>query len=141
MLDIKFIRENRDKVQEAAKNKIEGVLGMIKSGEDFAELAKQYSNCPSSAQGGDLDFFSKGQMVKPFEETAFAMEPGGISDIVETQFGYHIIKVTDKEGPKTFDEAKDDIKRTLGKQQIAVSYSNFYADVRSKAKIDVFLDE
>ena len=127
--------------KEAAKKEIEGILKRVKSGEDFATLAKQYSDCPSSAQGGDLDFFSKGQMVKPFEETAFAMQPGDISDIVETQFGYHIIKVTDKHGPMTFDEAKDDIMRTLGTQKIADSYSKYYAEVRNKAEVDVFLDE
>jgi peptidyl-prolyl cis-trans isomerase C len=124
-----------------AKKEIEGILERIKSGEDFDMLAKQYSDCPSSAQGGDLDFFPRGQMVNPFEEAAFAMKVGDISDIVETQFGYHIIKVTDKQGPMTFDEAKDDIVRALGKQKIADSYSKFYADVRDKAKVDMFLDE
>jgi len=124
----------------AAREQIEDLLDRLKSGEDFAALAKQYSECPSAAQGGDLGFFSKGQMVKPFESAAFAMEPGEISDIVKTQFGYHIIKVTDKRGPVTFDEAKDDIKRTLGKQKIADSYNRFYAEVREKADVDVFLD-
>jgi peptidyl-prolyl cis-trans isomerase C len=137
---IKVDADDYQSKKDAAKKQIEGILERVRNGEDFAELAQKYSDCPSSQQGGDLDFFSKGQMVKPFEETAFAMGPGDISDIVETEFGYHIIKVTDKQGPRTFDEAKDDIKRTLGKQKIADSYSKFYADVRSKAKIDVFLE-
>lgn len=137
---IKVDADDYQSKKDAAKKQIEGILERVRNGEDFAELAKKYSDCPSSAQGGDLGFFSKGQMVKPFEEAAFAMEPGDISDVVETEYGYHIIKVTDKQGPKTFDEAKDDIKRTLGKQKIAESYSKFYADVRNKAKIDVFLD-
>lgn len=127
--------------KEAAKKQMEDLLRRVKNGEDFTDLAKQYSDCPSGSQGGDLDFFSKGQMVKPFEETAFAMKQGEISDIVETEYGYHIIKVTDKQGPRTFDEAKKDIKRILGKQKIADSYSKFYADVRRKAKLEIFLDE
>jgi peptidyl-prolyl cis-trans isomerase C len=124
----------------AARKQIEDLLDRVKSDQDFAALAKQYSECPSGAQGGDLGFFSEGQMVKPFEKAAFAMEPGETSDIVETQFGYHIIRVTDKIGPVTFDEAKDDIKRTLRKQKIAESYNRFYAEVREKADVDVFLD-
>jgi len=127
-------------LKEAARKQTEDLLDRVKSGEDFAALAKQYSECPSGDQGGDLGFFSEGQMVKPFENAALAMEPGEISDIVETQFGYHIIKVTDRKGPVTFDEAKDDIKRTLGKQKIADSYNRFYADLREKAEVDVFLD-
>jgi peptidyl-prolyl cis-trans isomerase C len=123
----------------AARKQIEDLLDRVKSSEDFAALAKQYSECPSGAQGGDLGFFYEGQMVKPFEKAAFAMEPGEISDIVETQFGFHIIKVTDKRGPVTFDEAKDDIKRNLVEQKIADSYNRFYAEVRDKADVDVFL--
>jgi peptidyl-prolyl cis-trans isomerase C len=124
----------------AARKQIEDLLDRVKNGEDFAALAKQYSDCPSGARGGDLGFFSEGQMVKPFEKAAFAMEPGETSDIVETQFGYHIIKLTDKIGPVTFDDAKDDIKRTLRRQKIADSYNRFYAEVREKADVDIFLN-
>lgn len=68
----------------------------LDKGEDFESLAKKYSKCPSSAQGGDLGYFGKGQMVKEFETAAFALPVGQASEPVKTQFGWHLIKVYDK---------------------------------------------
>ncbi|MBI5325790.1 MAG: peptidylprolyl isomerase [Ignavibacteriae bacterium] len=88
---------NFDKGKDSARAEAEMVLAKAKSGEDFAALARQYSQDKSSAaQGGDVGYFAKGAMVKPFEDAAFAAEPGSIVGPVETQFGYHIIKVIDK---------------------------------------------
>lgn len=81
-----------------AQREINRVLGEAKGGEDFAELARIYSDGPSGPRGGDLGFFGRGRMVKPFEDAAFALEPGQISDPVKTQFGWHIIKVEEKKG-------------------------------------------
>jgi peptidyl-prolyl cis-trans isomerase D len=76
------------------ESKARGVLKRARAGEDFAALARAFSEDSSSKSGGDLDFFSRGQMVKPFEDAAFALPVGGISDLVRTSFGFHIIKVT-----------------------------------------------
>lgn len=93
--------EEVTRTKEEAKAEAERILAEAKAeGADFAELARQYSDGPSGPNGGDLDFFGKGQMVPAFEEAAFGMEVGDISDPVETEFGYHIIKVTDKHEAK-----------------------------------------
>ncbi|HEX9974498.1 MAG TPA: peptidylprolyl isomerase [bacterium] len=84
--------EEITRTKEEAYQEIQKLLERIKAGEDFAELAKEYSNCPSGKNGGDLGEFSKGDMVKPFEDAAFKLKKGKISKIVETNYGYHIIK-------------------------------------------------
>jgi peptidyl-prolyl cis-trans isomerase C len=120
-----------------AKAKAEGLLKQIKEGADFAELAKANSACPSAANGGDLDFFSRGQMVAPFEKAAFDLKPGQVSDIVETRFGYHIIKVTDRkdEGITPFDQIKDDIIKKLTRNKEAEFAKEYIESLKSKASI------
>jgi len=95
---------------ENAKQKIEEVKKEIDNGADFAETARKYSTCPSAENGGDIGFFQRnGSLVEEFAEAAFLMEVGEISEPVKTQFGYHIIKVTDKEEGKDvkYEEVED----------------------------------
>lgn len=105
------------KSKEEAKKKAGDVLNRIKKGEDFAELAKKYSEDPGSVKnGGDLGYFKAGMMVKPFEDAAFAMKSGGVSEVIETDFGFHIIKVEDvkEAGLQPLNDAKKQIADLLG---------------------------
>jgi peptidyl-prolyl cis-trans isomerase D len=100
------------KKDEEVKAKAEQVLKEVKAGGDFAALAKKYSEDEGSAKnGGDLDYFSKGKMVPEFDEVAFKLQPGEVSDLVKSQYGYHIIKVTDKKPASTrsLDEVRPQI--------------------------------
>jgi peptidyl-prolyl cis-trans isomerase D len=90
---IKTSEEDTEDILAEKRIMAEQVLELAKSGEDFAELAKQYSEGPTGPKGGDLGSFSRGRMVKPFDDAAFSLNEGEISDIVETQFGFHIIKL------------------------------------------------
>jgi peptidyl-prolyl cis-trans isomerase D len=91
--------EGKDEAE--VRNRAEDVLARVRAGEDFAELAKQYSEDEGSkARGGDLDFFPRGRMVPEFDQVAFSMQPGLVSDLVKTQYGFHIIKVVEKRAPK-----------------------------------------
>jgi peptidyl-prolyl cis-trans isomerase C len=124
-----------------ARKKIEDVQQKVKNGEDFATLAKTYSEGPSGPKGGDLGYFRRGQMVKPFEEAAFSLKPDETSEIVETQFGYHLIKVNDKKPAKkmTYAEVKDRLNEHLKKQK-ADSETNAYIEtLRKDAKIEKFI--
>ena len=97
---IQVYPDDSQKEKKLAREKIENILMQAKAGENFAELARKYSEGPSSINEGDLGFFSRDMMVKPFEDAAFSLMKGEISDVVETQFGYHIIKVTDQKFQK-----------------------------------------
>ncbi|MBN1391785.1 MAG: peptidylprolyl isomerase [Sedimentisphaerales bacterium] len=123
-----------NKAKAAAKAKAEDLLKQIKDGADFAELAKASSDCPSAKEGGDLGLFGRGQMVPAFEEAAFALKPGQVSDIVETQFGYHIIKVTDRKN-ETFEEAKDEVMQILKQPKQADFAEGYINSLKADAKI------
>jgi peptidyl-prolyl cis-trans isomerase D len=117
------------------RQKAEEVLAKVKAGEDFAALARQYSEDASAAQGGDLGQFGRGKMVKPFEDAAFALAPGETSGLVESPFGLHIIKVEAKEDERqqTLDEVRSQIVAAV-KQEKAHALAQATADAdRAKA--------
>ena len=113
--------------KEAAKAKAEKILAQLrKSPNDFAKLAKENSQDPGSAErGGDLDFFGKGMMVKPFEEAAYALKEGEISDVVQSDFGFHIIRLTALKAATTrpLSEVKANITDEIRRQQVGKKYS------------------
>jgi peptidyl-prolyl cis-trans isomerase C len=125
--------------KDTARKKIEELLVQVKEGADFAELAKEHSEGPSNERGGDLGFFARGQMVKPFEDAAFALVEGEISDVVETQYGYHIIKATGKKPQRQvpFDEVKDQIQQSLFQEKANTEVSNWIAALRESATIEI----
>jgi parvulin-like peptidyl-prolyl isomerase len=92
-----YIAKHPELDPSKARSQAEDILKRVRAGEDFAKLAEQYSSDPGSkTKGGDLGWFGRGQMVKPFEDAAFSLQPGQISDVVESDFGYHIIKVEER---------------------------------------------
>ena len=126
--------------KENAKAQIDGIRQRALAGEDFAELAKENSQDGSAPNGGDLGYFGRGAMVKPFEDAAFSLEVGQISEVVETQFGYHIIKVTDKQSARTltYEEVESDIGMFLLNQRRGEVLNKLIDKLRSNAKIEVY---
>lgn len=135
--------ENADqKTKDAARAKAAQILKDIKAGQDFATLAKAQSQDPGSAEkGGDLGFFPKGAMTPAFETAAFQLKPGAVSGVVETPFGFHIIKVLEKRAPRTvpFTEASPQIKDYLTEGQREAKLQQFVEQVKAKAKIQVLV--
>jgi len=128
--------------KKSAREKAEAILKELKEGKkDFAELARRDSTYPSREQGGDLGFFGRGQMVKPFEDAAFALKVGETSGVVETQFGYHIIRVTDRKEAETvpFNDIKDKLIDYLKNQEIQKKVAEFVTARKGKLTIETFL--
>lgn len=123
---------------EDARQKIEVIKGKIDNGADFAEMAKEYSTCPSAENGGDIGFFQrKGSIVEEFAEVAFSMRIGEISDPVKTQFGYHIIKVTDKEEGK--DVGYEDVADMVDFVYMQIKAEELLKGLYEKAEIKITL--
>lgn len=122
----------------AARKKAEGVLAQIRQGKDFGELATKNSEDPGSApQGGDLGFFQRGQMVPSFEEAAFALEAGQVSDVVESPFGYHIIKLEEKKPgtTMTLEEVRPGIEQALKGRKAQDAVKSRVEALKAKARV------
>jgi len=121
-----------------ARKKITEVQQKLKDGGDFAALAKEYSQGPSSAKGGDLGYFRRGQMVGPFEDAAFSIKTDEVSDLVETRFGYHIIKVYDKKPEQTlaYADVKDKIAQRLKQEKVEKDATQYVKNLKKGAKVE-----
>jgi peptidyl-prolyl cis-trans isomerase C len=126
-----------DKASKAAEDKIKAVVVRLKNGEDFAKVAAEVTEDPSGkANGGDLGFFSKEQMVPEFADVAFSLDKGKISDPVKTQFGWHVIKVEDKRTKPmpSFDEVKPQIEAFVTRK----AQADLVTKLRADAKVEKF---
>ena len=136
------VASNADQTKkDEARKKIEEVMKRVKTGEDFAALAREVSeDTDSKNNGGDLNYFSKGQSPQSFEDAAFALKKGEISDIVKTDSGYHIIKVTDKTDAKkiSYEESKNDIVTSLKNSKVNSAVSNYIIGLKNKSNIQTF---
>lgn len=121
------------------KEEAEKILARAKAGENFAELAKQNSKDPSAKENsGDLGYFGHGDMVEPFEKAAFALKPGEISEVVQTDFGFHVIKVEDSKLDK-FEDVKEQLKASMLSDKKSSEYEKFLEEMRKSANIETFV--
>ncbi len=138
-----LVKMNRDDEAEkdAALEKIENIRQRINAGEDFAQLATENSDCPSSENGGDLGYFERGKMVQEFEDAAFALEPANVSNIVQTDFGLHLIKVTDRIEADTmsYEAVKSDLADFIERQKISTGVASLIETLRIAATFETYL--
>ncbi len=134
---VKTNATDNETVKKPKKAKIDDIRKKLLAGGDFAKLAQESSDCPSKAKGGDLGTFSKGQMVKPFEDAAFGQKVDAIGPVVETQFGYHIIQTLEhmQAKTKTLDEVKPDIIKSLQEQNKQKAIKDYIDGLTKQATI------
>jgi peptidyl-prolyl cis-trans isomerase C len=128
--------------KQQARQKAEGLLARVKAGEDFAKLAQENSDDPGSkVRGGDLSWVTPGQTVEPFEKAAFALKPNGVSPVVESRFGFHIIQMLEHRPPGVvpFEQVKDRIGAVLKDKQTSEAVQAQVQTLRSKAKVETFI--
>ena len=126
--------------KDAALAKIKDAQAALKKGDDFAAVAKKYSDDPGSKdRGGDLGYFGRGDMVPAFDQAVASLGVGQTSDIVTTEFGYHIIQVEEKKAssPMSLDEIKDDLREYLYQQRGAKRFDTYVKDLRTKADVKI----
>lgn len=138
---LKIDRGAPEAARKQARTRIEALLQRARKGEDFAALAKAHSNDGSAAAGGDLGFFDRQTMVPPFTEAAFALKPGQISDVVTTDFGFHIIKVTDAKPASTvpFEQVSPRIVEFLTAQKKQERAGQVVEEAKKRARIEVLV--
>ncbi|OAG27443.1 peptidylprolyl isomerase [Thermodesulfatator autotrophicus] len=134
---------SKEEVQKALE-KAKKIRERLLKGEDFAKLAKKYSDDPGTKdKGGDLGFFTRGQMIKEFEEAAFSLKPGEISEPVRSPFGFHIIKVEEKKmsKEKPFEEVKEKVKEEYLNQKQKEALERALKELKAKYKVKIYTDK
>jgi parvulin-like peptidyl-prolyl isomerase len=128
-------------LEQVTREKMAGLLAKARDGIDFATLASQYSEDASAARGGDLGFFARGQMVKPFEDAAFGLQAGELSAIVETPFGLHLIKAEDRQPARILPEhlVREQVQAYLLRVKRQRALDNEIRMLRSGAHIEILL--
>lgn len=136
---VRFAADDPQEQKDNARKRIEEVQERLAAGEEFAVLAKEYSQTNSAEKGGDLGFFPKGKMVPEFERLAFSMKVGEVSPIFETSYGYNIIKVTDTKAPQLipFEAIKADLTLNMVNQKVMEKLSAKVGELRGKATIEI----
>jgi peptidyl-prolyl cis-trans isomerase C len=137
---IKVAPGAKESKKNQARKKIEMVQQKLKKGEDFGKLAKAYSEGPSARREGALGYFKRGQMLKPIENAAFALNVGEVSGIIETRVGYHLIKVIDKKpaGTVPFKKVRPMIEKQLKKEKEKTEIQSYIENLKKSAKIKKF---
>lgn len=140
-----LIKSNRNddmKKRSEALSKIKNIKKQLDNGADFDDLASKNSEDSSAKNGGDLGFFGRGQMVPEFEKAAFSLPVGGVSDVVETEFGYHLIKVTEKKAARKlkYEDIKGDLAGYLYQKKSSERFEAYVADLRKKGDVKVLID-
>ncbi|MBR3084858.1 MAG: peptidylprolyl isomerase [Kiritimatiellae bacterium] len=132
-------KDSTPEAKKAARDKLLEIRDRVRNGADFGDEASAHSDCPSGKNGGSLGWFSRGMMVPEFEKAAFDMSVGDVSDIIETQFGYHIIYKTDHEAPKSadFEDAAENIRDLLLHSRRGEALKEYVAGLKAKAKIEM----
>jgi peptidyl-prolyl cis-trans isomerase C len=140
---IKVAADDTAEMRQTARNRADDVRKKALAGSDFAELAREYSEGPSKSSGGDLGFFTRGQMVAPFAEAAFSLAPGEISEVVETRFGYHVIRVAEKRpgGTAPYDEVSESITARLRQEEMNRRLKTYVESLKEKADITISIPE
>lgn len=140
---VKLSEKATPEAEAKAMEQVKAAQERLKKGDAFEVVAKEMSQGPAAAKGGDLGFFSKGRMAKEFEEAAFAMKVGQLSDPVRTKFGFHIIKLTDKreDRKKTFDEVKEQIVKSLQNKKFFTERRKLLSELEKGAEIEKFIAE
>ena len=145
--EITVYTENKTPAEvEQQRKKAEDAQAAVKKGDDFADVAKKFSEAPTAADGGDLGFFVKGELAKPLEDVAGQLEKGQTSDVITLPYGFGILKVQDKHsgGILTFDLAQKEITETIWQQRVPPKTREYLTKLRSEGFIEVkngYVDE